>query len=149
LEEARRSVHALRPQALEEMDLASALERMAEQSNAAQATRITFRLIGAPRPLQPDVADHLLRIGQEALTNALRHAQASEICAELTFAERELHLCVKDDGCGFATDTGLRMEGFGLSGMHERAGIIGAQLRVTSQPNSGTRVELAWRFPLD
>jgi PAS domain S-box-containing protein len=145
--EARRSAHALRPQVLEETDLAGAFERMTTQLNAAQTTRITFRRDGAPRPLRPDVADHLLRIGQEVLTNALRHAQASEICVELSFAGEELRLCVSDDGRGFATDTQLRKEGFGLTGIQERADIIGALLAVVSQPGAGTRVELTWRFP--
>jgi signal transduction histidine kinase len=147
LVEARRSAHALRPQALEETDLAGALERMTRQLNAAQTTRITFRLHGAPRPLRPDVADHLLRIGQEALTNALRHAQAREVAVALTFAEAELWLCVTDDGRGFAMETPLPREDFGLTGMQERAGLIGAQLTVASQPGCGTQVEVTWRFP--
>ena len=131
LAEARRSVQALRPQALEKEDLAGALAKMTEQLNAGQATRIEFRLHGVPRPLPPDVADHLLRIGQEALTNALRHAQAS----------------VEDDGRGFAMETPRQTEGSGLTGLRERAGIIGAELTVASRPGSGTRVELSWRFP--
>jgi signal transduction histidine kinase len=114
---------------------------------AAQTTRITFRLEGAPRPLRAEVADQLLRMGQEALTNALRHAQASQICVELTFAEEELRLCVTDDGRGFAMETPAPKGGFGLTGLRERAGLIGARLSVDSQPGCGTRVELAWRFP--
>jgi signal transduction histidine kinase len=147
LAEARRSVQGLRPQALEEMDLAAALARMTEQLNAGQSTRIEFHRSGAPRPLPPDVAGHLLRIGQEALTNALRHAQASAVGVELTFAGEELRLCVEDDGRGFPMNAPRRKSGFGLTGLHERAGIIGAQLTVASQPGSGTRVELAWPFP--
>jgi signal transduction histidine kinase len=147
LAEARRSVQALRPQALEKQDLAGALARMVEQLNSDPATRMAFRLDGAPRPLPPDVADHLLRMGQEALTNALRHAQASQIGVELTFAEEELRLCVTDDGRGFAREVPPRQGSFGLTGMQERAGLIGAQLSVESQPGCGTRVELAWRFP--
>jgi signal transduction histidine kinase len=147
LAEARRSAHALRPQALEETDLARALARMTEQLSADPATRIAFRLNGTPRPLPPDVAGHLLRIGQEALTNALRHAQASEVCVALTFAEAELRLCVTDDGQGFAMESPRPKEAFGLTGMQERAGLIGAELTVGSRPGSGTRVELTWRFP--
>jgi signal transduction histidine kinase len=120
---------------------------MVEQLITDPATRIAFRLNGVPRPLPADVADHLLRIGQEAITNAFRHAQASEICVELSFAGEELRLCVSDDGRGFATETRLRKEGFGLTGIQERADIIGALLAVASQPGAGTRVELTWRFP--
>jgi signal transduction histidine kinase len=147
LGEARRSVRALRPQALEKGDLAGALERMTEQLNAGQATRIEFQLHGVVRPLPPDVADHLLRIGQEALTNALRHAQASHVCVELTFGDEELTLCVADDGQGFAAEPPRRKEGFGLTGMQERADLIGAALTVASRPGLGTRVDLTWRFP--
>jgi signal transduction histidine kinase len=86
-------------------------------------------------------------MGQEALTNALRHAQAHEIAMELTFAAEELRLRVTDDGRGFTADPSFRREGFGLTGLHERAAIIGARLSVESQPGAGTRVELTWRFP--
>jgi signal transduction histidine kinase len=147
LAEARRSVQALRPQALEEEDLAGALARMVEQLNSDPATRIAFRRDGVPRPLPPDVADHLLRMGQEALTNALRHAQANAISMELSFAGEELRLCVTDDGRGFVMEPPPRKGGFGLTGMQERSSLIGAQLSVDSQPGSGTRVELTWRFP--
>jgi len=54
---------------------------------------------------------------------------------------------VTDDGRGFGRETPLQQKGFGLTGMQERAGLIGAQLTVASQPGSGTRVELIWRFP--
>jgi signal transduction histidine kinase len=145
--EARRSALARWPQALENEDLAAALKRMTEQLTTDPSTPITFRLTGEPRRLPAEVADHLLRMGQEALTNALRHAQASAISLELTFTEAELHLRVSDDGQGFATDAPSRKEGFGLTGLRERAGLIGAQLTVASQPGSGTRVELAWPFP--
>ena len=117
LTEARRSAHALRPQALEQMDLPAALQRMTAQLSTGPATPIPFRLHGEPRPLPPDVADHLLRIGQEALTNALRHAQASEVCVALSFTDEELGLCVTDDGRGFVRETPLSTEGFGLTGM--------------------------------
>src|SRR5207244_9968279 len=71
LTEARRSAHALRPQALEQMDLAAALQRLTAQLSSDPSTALTFRLHGEARALRPDVADHLLRIGQEALANDL------------------------------------------------------------------------------
>src|SRR5262249_12032017 len=81
------------------------------------------------------------------LTNALRHAQASAVVVALSFAEAELWRCVSDDGQGFEREALLPTEGFGLTGMQERAGLIGAQLTVASQPGSGTRVEVTWRVP--
>ena len=145
LDEARRSVWALRPQALEAMDLADALARMTEQLNTDVTTRISYCVSGEQRPVPPDVADHMLRVGQEALTNALRHSQANSIVVELSFTVGELLLSVSDDGRGFTDDGLLRKDGFGLNGMRERAALIGAHLTVTSQPNAGTRVDLVWR----
>ena len=63
------------------------------------------------------------------------------------FSDEELTLRVTDDGEGFAMETPLRKGGFGLTGMQERAGLIGARLMVDSQPGSGTRIELTWQFP--
>jgi signal transduction histidine kinase len=85
LAEARRSAHALRPLALDRQDLGEALAAMADHLSIEQQTRVGFRLAGQPRPLPADVANHLLRIGQEAVTNALRHAQASQVDVELSF----------------------------------------------------------------
>jgi signal transduction histidine kinase len=147
LAEARRSIQALRPQALETMDLAEALSRMVKRLAPDGMPRLGFRLRGAPRGLRPDVADHLLRIGQEALTNALRHAGASLIDVELTFAEAEVRLCIHDNGQGFAVDGPGREGGYGLVGMRERAGILGAELVVSSAPQQGTRVTVRWRIP--
>jgi signal transduction histidine kinase len=147
LAEARRSVQALRPQALETMDLAAALSRMVRRLAAAGTPRLEFHLGGAPRALRPDVADHLLRIGQEALTNALRHAGANLIEVELTFATAEVKLCVQDNGQSFAVDSPERKGGYGLMGMRERAGILGAELAITSGPKQGTRVTVRWRMP--
>jgi PAS domain S-box-containing protein len=143
--EARRSAHALRPSALETGDLAAALERMTEQLSADQ--KIRFQLHGTPRPLPPHIADPLFRIGQEALTNALRHAQASLIGIELTFAPEAVRLCVSDDGQGMGLDSPAREAGLGLTGMQERAAAIGAVLDVTSRPGQGTKVDVTWRYP--
>jgi signal transduction histidine kinase len=145
LAEAKRSVQALRPQALETMDLAEALSRMVKRLAADGMPRLEFRLRGAPRGVRPDVADHLLRIGQEALTNALRHAGANRIFVELTFAEAEVKLCVQDNGQGFWVDGPERTGGYGLVGMRERADILGAELAVSSGPQQGTRVTVRWR----
>jgi signal transduction histidine kinase len=147
LADARRSVQALRPQALEQADLVGALARLTAQMSADRTTRIAFRLTGTPHPLPPTVADHLLRIGQEALTNALQHAQASEVWVALTFGAAELRLRVTDNGQGFAVDGPRRPEGFGLTGMQERAHLIDARFAVSSQPERGTQVEVTWPFP--
>jgi PAS domain S-box-containing protein len=147
LAEARRSVQALRPQALEQMDLAGALAQMVQKLNYGQTPRLEFHLHGVPRGLRTDVADHLLRMGQEALTNALRHSGANMIRVELTFADAEIRLCVQDNGRGFDVNSPEHKEGFGLRGIRERAGIVGAELTVISMPMIGTRIDVKWRMP--
>jgi PAS domain S-box-containing protein len=147
LDEARRSAHALRPLALERRDLPGALATMAEQLSVDQQTQIRFQLRGEPRSLPPGVADHLLRIGQEAVTNALRHAAAVEVAVELSFTAAALHLSVRDDGRGLQARPRPPGDGIGLAGMRERAGEIGATLAIMSQAGEGTQVVVTWEFP--
>lgn len=85
---------------------------------------------------------NLLRVGQEALTNALKHAQAQTICIELTYAGDRVLLTIHDDGCGFTLPTspdGLS-GGFGLMGMSERCDRINAQFSLNSQLGQGTQI---------
>jgi signal transduction histidine kinase len=91
-------------------------------------------------PLSPDVENHLLRIGQEALTNAIKYAQATEIQVELVYEETQCLLRVKDNGQGFEVDKIAPGKGFGLLGMSERVEHIGGELIIQSQPNQGTQV---------
>ncbi|MBV8885581.1 MAG: ATP-binding protein [Chroococcidiopsidaceae cyanobacterium CP_BM_RX_35] len=92
--------------------------------------------------IAPEVETHLLRIAQEALTNALTHAQASTIQIELTFGTQAVELCVRDDGQGFEP-TAVRGNGFGLVSMQERADCINGEVTLTSQPGCGTVVLIA------
>ena len=140
LAEARRSVAALRPKLLEEGDLCSALKHLTTQMKSSANTHLTCEVIGAVYPLSPDVENHLLRIGQEALTNAIKYAQATEIQVELVYEETQCLLRVKDNGQGFEVDKIAPGKGFGLLGMSERVEHIGGELIIQSQPNQGTQV---------
>ncbi|MBW4489342.1 MAG: AAA family ATPase [Trichocoleus desertorum ATA4-8-CV12] len=140
LAEARRSVTALRPQLLEEGNLQSALQRLVNQIRATANTNLIYRTQGEAFSLPAEVEDHLLRIGQEALTNAMRYANASGILVELTYNNTQCLLRVKDDGQGFGVGTIPLGSGFGLLGMSERAELIGAQLTIQSQPGQGTEI---------
>lgn len=139
LKEARRTVWNLRPLALGETDLVTALRRFA--NNLASAGRITFsqQIEGTPRPLPPSHEDALLRIGQEAMTNAARHASATEICQTLRFGPGWVTFIVKDNGLGFDVVTRVG-KGFGLTGMNERVSALGGSLSIDSQPGHGTEV---------
>ena len=141
LTEARRSVVALRPQLLEEGSLHSALHRLVAQiRTAAMDTTLYYEIEGAVYSLPTEVESNLLRIGQEALTNATKHANADEIRVELVYDRDRVCLRVKDNGQGFGVGSIPSSEGFGLLGMSERAERIGAQLTIRSQPGQGTEI---------
>ena len=140
LTEARRSVTALRPQLLEEGDLSSALKRLVNQMRVATNTDLIYSIQGVAYSLPAEVENNLLRIGQEALTNAIKYANANEIRIELVYDSAQCRLQVKDDGQGFGV-VGVPMSGgFGLLGMSERAERIGAQLAIESRPGQGTEI---------
>ncbi len=141
LEEARRSVLDLRSQALESSDLAGALADMAGQMTQRTKTRADVRIEGTPRPLDGSQEHHLLRIGHEALTNALRHGGPRRVEILLRFAPDATELVVFDDGAGFNTNDGVSARGhFGLLGIRERVDKLGGNLQIDSQPGAGTRL---------
>jgi PAS domain S-box-containing protein len=144
LVEARRSVHALRPQALEDASFWDALKRMIRQSTAGTALHTKFQMRGHPRDLPPLWQQNLLRIGQETLTNTLKYARAGRFEARLNFNKKELRLELEDDGEGFTTTD--RHDGFGLIGMRERVAQMGGTLTVTSAPDHGTKIVVVSRY---
>lgn len=142
LAEARRSVRALRPQVLEEMDLYNALTHLLNQMTKGTGVQSVCQMSGSLFPLPPEVESNLLRIAQEAFTNTLKHAHASEIQIELIYNSAQVQLRVQDNGCGFNLELPLTV-GYGLLNMRERANSIGADLTITSQPGQGTVVGIA------
>jgi signal transduction histidine kinase len=141
LNEARRSVWALRPEALEKRDLPSAIRREVERLASEGRVGARFVVSGKQARLEEAIEDTLLRITQEALTNVRRHSQASSTEVQLVFEEETVHLSIADNGVGF--DTSSAREGsFGLIGMNERAQACGGTVRVTSKPGNGTRIEV-------
>ncbi|MBD2463489.1 AAA family ATPase [Oscillatoria sp. FACHB-1407] len=140
LSEARRSVSALRPQLLEEGDLSSALHRLVAQMRSTTDTALIYEMQGTVYPLPAEVENNLLRIGQEALTNAIKYAYAHEIRVELVYETIQCILRIKDDGQGFGVGSIPSNGGFGLLGMSERADRIGAKLTIQSQPGQGTEI---------
>lgn len=143
LAEARRSVEALRrPYLLENNDLLSAFKHLTTQLESSTGTVIMCEAIGIPYPLPSEVENNLLRIGQEALTNALKYAKATEIRVELIYQSTQCILRIKDDGQGFTIDRSSSQNGFGLLGMAERADRIGAQLQIQSAPGQGTEISV-------
>lgn len=144
LDEARRSVWNLRAQALEEAGLGDALSRLGQQLTEGGNVTFELRVDGDPRTLPADVENNLLRIGQEAITNVVRHAGATRVSLSLSYLADRVCLVVSDDGRGF--DPGrVRPSaggGLGLSGIRERAEAMHASLTIQTNSTGGTRLEL-------
>ena len=98
-------------------------------------------MVGSPARCAATVEDHLLRIEQEALLNAVRHAEATNVVVELHYEHGEVKLRVADNGCGFEPDNVVLRAHWGLAGMHERAALVGGWLTLTSARGQGTTVE--------
>jgi PAS domain S-box-containing protein len=138
LNEARRSVHALRPQALQRDNFWEALKGIVKSTTAGTMLHTRFELRGRLRELPPVWQENLLHIGQEALTNALKHARPHNFETRLTFNTKHLRLELRDDGPGFRVKD--RHDGLGLAGMRERVEQMGGELKVTSMRGKGTKV---------
>ncbi|MBN3907974.1 MAG: AAA family ATPase [Nostoc sp. NMS1] len=147
LADARRSVEALRPQILEEGDLHSALDRLAAQMFSHTSVQVVCEAIGEPYTLPKEVESNLLRIGQEALTNAFKYANASVIHVELGYESSQVVLQIKDNGQGFESQSLSVGRGFGLLGMTERAQRIGGELTIVSHLGQGTEIVVRVQTP--
>jgi signal transduction histidine kinase len=142
MEELRAVVFELRPGSLEAEGLATVLRKHIEVLRRMGGHTIDLRLRDVPR-LPAGPATQVLRIAQEALGNALRHAAAEHICVKLEGVGERLVLSVSDDGCGFDPDgPEVRGQRLGLTSMEERATELGGTLTVDSVLGSGTTVRL-------
>lgn len=139
LAEARRSIWYLRQDGTQSGDLLQILTRIVEQMTAGTSVQAEVCVQGTPFHLNAEVGMNLLRIAQESLTNALRHAQAQMIHISLSYESDRLQLRVRDDGQGFDWQH-QGSSGFGLKGMRQRCDRIGAQLEINSNPGTGTEV---------
>jgi signal transduction histidine kinase len=143
LSEARRSVMALRLDQTRRAGLEIALRQLCDRSTVPG--RVTCSFEGgdfATTGLKPEHEHELLRIAQEALSNAMRHARPSNV--RITMADEIGHwvLAVSDDGVGMEPHAELAGEGFGLTSMQQRAGAIGGEWHIESKPGAGTRVSV-------
>jgi two-component system, NarL family, sensor histidine kinase DevS len=141
LQDVRRLAVELRPKALDDFGLVSALERLAETFREQTGIQVDLEpRLGEDR-LPPDVETTLYRITQEALTNVVKHAQAKRVSIVLTRRNRSISAVIEDDGRGFGMDeTGGN--GLGLLGMRERIALLGGRLSIESSPGSGTTLSI-------
>lgn len=148
--EARRSMSELRPRVLDGRDLASALRQLTDAAGRTSDVPIDLTVEGALSALPASVEDEIIRIAQEAVANATRHARAKRITVRATATHGGgthgvgLRLSVADDGRGFDPN---RTSGFGMISMQERAERIGASLTIVTAPRHGAEVVLAWTPP--
>ncbi len=135
--EARRSVWDLRYQLLEDGHLVSALTQIVKPLAPHEHVDINVRIKGTPVRLPGPIEMNLLRIGQQAVANAVKHGSARQISIELSFTPTIVRLSVTDDGRGFAVDQASPTGHFGLLDMRERAESMGSRLKVQSEPGEG------------
>lgn len=146
IENLRRTTRALRPIYLEDLGLLAALEMLASETGQNASLRIAFHHTGTERRLPSEVELALYRMVQEALNNAVRHAQAAHASVEIDFKPQSVAIQVTDNGTGFIvpkSPAGFVPAGhFGLVGLYERAQLIGAHLEITSAPGKGTQLKI-------
>ncbi len=140
LTEARRSVHALRPQVLRDGNFWDALKGIIKNTTAGSAISTKTRLRGKLPELPLDWQQNLMHIGQEALTNTLKYAHADNFETQLTCNAKGLRLELRDDGAGFKVKD--HHDGFGLAGMRERVEQMGGELKIASSRGKGTKISV-------
>lgn len=139
LQEMRLLIFELHPPVLEQEGLAPAIQARLDAVEGRAGLETAFSVEGDHRPAA-EVAQALYRVAQEALNNALKHAQARRICVVLQQALHSTRLTLSDDGIGFDPEVGAAAGGLGLRGMRERVAQLGGRLTLKSAPGSGTVV---------
>lgn len=143
LAEMRTLLLELRPAALLDKKCGTLIKQLCEAT--AGRSRIAISIdIENDQQLPPDIQFAFYRVSQGALTNIVKHAQASKVEARFKCQDHEVCLEIVDDGCGFDVE-GIDGKGMGISIMRERARSIGGDLELTSEPKTGTRLSLVWR----
>jgi hypothetical protein len=143
--EARRSIQPIHLELPQNADLMSALQTSARRMVDGGSVEVSARVAGHPHPLPGKIMDALLHIGQEAVANAVRHADPSHLNLVLTYHDDSVQLGITDDGCGFEESGDLL--GFGLRGMRSRAAAISAKFEIVSNPGRGTQVKVTCPLP--
>jgi signal transduction histidine kinase len=143
LDEARRSVQALRPKELRDNTLTQALELAAKRFAEDAKILCEFKQTGKDLKVSPEVQNELFRIAQEAMTNIGKHARAKSAWITLESKAHRIILTVRDDGVGFSMKSSRKHKhGYGLTTMHERSQLIGGRLEIERPSTGGTMVRV-------
>jgi signal transduction histidine kinase len=145
VEEGRKAIQCLRSPDFGPLDLVTALSEVRQGSWAQPGVDFRATIVGQQQPLRSTIQQEIYSIGREALVNAFCHSRAKRIDLEIGYSGRSLTIWVRDNGCGIEAqvlDAG-RKGHWGLTGMRERAARIGGQLKISTNPNAGTEIELS------
>ncbi len=142
LDELQRLISDLRPSHLDDLGLPAALRWYAGEVQNRARFAIAVEISGDPRPIDPLINTALFRVAQEALTNVVKHAQATQVDVRLLFLPSTVKLQVEDNGCGFDLSARTQRPAWGLLGMEERAKLLEGQVTIRSAPGQGTCVEM-------
>ena len=147
LEDVHRLIYDLRPSVLDDLGLVAGLRWYADSRLQSAGVQVRVSVKGDEKRLPAEVESTLFRIGQEAISNATRHARATDVLMALDFQDGSITLEVKDDGVGFdvasVTNSGGPRPGWGILGMQERATLLGGTLQIESEPGKGTHVKVS------
>ena len=141
----------LRPATLDHLGLLPALLRLMSQYSSQTSVQVNFRHDGLEgRRFDPELETAAFRIVQEALTNVARHARAAEAVVRIWADQHSLSIHIEDQGQGFDVATVFAAsQSSGLSGMRDRALLLGGNFTVDSQPGNGTRLTAEWNLDLE
>ena len=143
VDELRRTIAALSPVVVERLGLASALRQLLTRFGRQSSVKVNLRLSPRISRISPQSQNVIYRISQEALQNVMKHSQASSVKLLVTFDDKRIRLSVRDNGVGFDQNAARRKPlSFGLTGMQERAALLGGTLRVESSKGKGAAVIL-------
>jgi PAS domain S-box-containing protein len=134
----------LRPSMLDDLGLVPALRSLLDQQGRRASVAVRFSAENMPEKLDPEIQTTCFRIAQEAITNAVRHADAKKIDVDLRCENEKLRLRIRDNGIGFDVKAAqAQTVGLGLIGIKERAVLVGGRAKIISSPNKGTTIEVS------
>jgi signal transduction histidine kinase/ligand-binding sensor domain-containing protein len=144
IDEVRRIAYNLRPYQIAEIGLSRALESMLKRLKESTEIELDWSVDPIDGLLAPENEINLFRIVQEGVTNIIKHSKASAATVTVTRTDAHISLTIEDDGRGFSADDVKERRGLGLTGIEERARIMGGEAKIQSAPNRGTviRVEI-------
>jgi len=145
IEEGRAAMQGIPAASPAPSSLEHAFSSFLKEVTAGRGVRLRILVQGKPWPLSPAIQEQLFLIGREAVMNALRHANATNIEIELQYPHSVMRMSVRDNGCGIDGEAVRKIKEShgGLCGMRERAENIGARFEIWSRPRSGTEVRVA------